>query len=401
MSRKKVVKLAVIGATLLLGAQQASAHPGHPGHEHDTMWSAAWKALRGHEAAAPVGAPKPVLKTTVLAEATAAPAATSEKTTGQGTLKFRLFAHSDRLPAEAGPVLVRAHGGFAVDRRAGKGETYFALPGAGIIQLSADLQSSKLIPTPAEVRDTNLHNTTIWYGDDGTAYLAFPANDANKVFTTTLDGQLVNTLSIPSGVQFEAAAVNDYFANEKNKFVPTDVEYLNAKYFVATGYSSLDFVLEAKVTTGATLETAWLPTAFGGKGTGPGQFGTGHGITVAPDQSAITVADRANSELDRFTPDGKYVDTVTTPEKSLPCDVAFESGYTVVGCLEGSDKTKGAPIYILKDDKIVSTLMPKEDLGLELFTHIHNATMLSIQGRLYVIAQAWNPGDFAIFEQVQ
>lgn len=398
MSRKTILQWTMVGALLLSGAQNAHAHPGHAGHG-DTMWSAAWQAL--HRQAPETVGPAKTLPTTQLAAAdTAAPAPPAEKLTGQGALKFRLFAHSDRLPTEAGPVLVKAHGGFAVDRRAGKGETYFALPGAGIIQLSADLTSSTLIPTPAEVRDTNLHNTMIWYADDGTAYLAFPANDAHKVFTTSLDGQLLNTLDMPQNVTFDSPVVNAYFAEPKNAFIPTDVEYLNSTYFITTGYSALDYVLEAKVAPGAPLQTTWLGTAFGGKGTGPGQFGTGHGITVAPDRSTITISDRANSELDRFTPDGKYIDTVTMPEKSLPCDVAFESGYTVVGCLEGTDKTKGAPIFLLKDDKIVSTLMPKEDLGLELFTHIHNATALSIHGRLYVIAQAWNPGDFAIFEQV-
>jgi len=401
MSRKILLQVAVLGAAVLMGAQSALAHPGHGDHR-DSMWLAAWKALHGVTPAREIPAKTTVPRTMLAAADAAAPAAApAEKVTGQGALKFRLFAHSDRLPTEAGPVLVKAHGGFAVDRRAGKGETYFALPGAGIIQLSADLKSSTLIPTPAEVRDTNMHNTTIWYGDDGTAYLAFPANDARKVFTTTLDGKLLNTLDTPQNVKFDSPVVNAYFADPKNAFVPTDVEYLNSTYYVTTGYSSLDYVLEAKVTPDTAVKTEWLGTAFGGKGTEPGQFGTGHGITLGPDGKVITVSDRANSELDRFTPDGKYLDTVTMPEKSLPCDVAFESDYTVVGCLEGTDKTKGAPIFILKDDKIVSTLMPKEDLGLELFTHIHNATILSIEGRLYVIAQAWNPGDFAIFEQVQ
>ena len=57
-------------------------------------------------------------------------------------------------------------------------------------------------------------------------------------------------------------------------------------------------------------------------------------------------------------------------------------------------------IHILKNDKVISTLMPKEDLGLKKFQHIHNAVILKISGKFYVIAQAWNPGDFAILEQV-
>jgi hypothetical protein len=44
--------------------------------------------------------------------------------------------------------------------------------------------------------------------------------------------------------------------------------------------------------------------------------------------------------------------------------------------------------------------MPKQDLGLENFQHIHNAVMREMNNKIYVIAQAWNPGDFAIFEQI-
>jgi hypothetical protein len=45
--------------------------------------------------------------------------------------------------------------------------------------------------------------------------------------------------------------------------------------------------------------------------------------------------------------------------------------------------------------------MPKEDLGLENFKHVHNAVLREYNNKLYIIAQAWNPGDFAILEQVK
>ena len=47
--------------------------------------------------------------------------------TGEGKMRFRLLFSSSHLPAEAAKVLTGAHGGFAVDRRIGKGETYFSL----------------------------------------------------------------------------------------------------------------------------------------------------------------------------------------------------------------------------------------------------------------------------------
>jgi hypothetical protein len=45
--------------------------------------------------------------------------------------------------------------------------------------------------------------------------------------------------------------------------------------------------------------------------------------------------------------------------------------------------------------------MPKEELGLSNFQHIHNAVIKKQGGKLFIIAQAWNPGDFAILEQVK
>src|SRR5215468_6488955 len=77
---------------------------------------------------------------------------------GTGALRFRVLLTAAGLPEEARKVLVSAHGGFAVDHRPGKEETYFALPGAGILRLASDLKQAALVPTVAEMRDTNLHN---------------------------------------------------------------------------------------------------------------------------------------------------------------------------------------------------------------------------------------------------
>ncbi|MBM3783031.1 MAG: hypothetical protein FJW30_01660 [Acidobacteria bacterium] len=320
------------------------------------------------------------------------------KVSGQGNFRFRVLHTSDILPAEAKAVLKAAHGGFAVDKRKGKGETYFALPGAGILQISADLKSVKLLPTDEEMKKTNMHNAMLWT-DKGQSYLTFPGNAANKVYTTTLDGKLVHTLAPPTAdTDLGAAAANDYF-KAKGAFIPTDVEYLNGMFYIPTGYSKLDYVLTAKVTPGKNFDAKWNAMAFGGRGTGAGQFGTGHGVTVV-NKKRVDIADRPNSEIDRFTPDGKYLETVQLPKGSFPCDTYYDDKYLVVGALHGPDRSKGAPIYILEDDKVVSTIMAKEELGLANFQHIHNAVMRKVGKKWYVIAQAWNPGDFAILEQV-
>lgn len=323
----------------------------------------------------------------------------AEKTSGQGKLRFKVLYTSSHLPAEAQKVLKSAHGGFAVDKRKGHGETYFALPGAGILQISADLKEVKILPTAEEMKGTNMHNAMLWTAE-GESYLTFPGNAANRVFTTKLDGTLVNTLKPPTEENdLGDPAVNAYFKN-KGPFIPTDVEYLNGLFYIPTGYSKLDYVLTARVKPGKDFETTWNKLSFGGRGTGAGQFGTGHGVTVPPGKKRIDIADRPNSEIDRFTPEGKYLETVKLPQGSFPCDTYFEDQYLVVGALHGPDRTKGAPIYILEKDKVVSTIMPKEDLGLANFQHIHNAVMRKVGKKFYVIAQAWNPGDFAILEQV-
>jgi len=114
----------------------------------------------------------------------------------------------------------------------------------------------------------------------------------------------------------------------------------------------------------------------------------------------VDIADRANGEIDRFSPDGKYLSTVNMPKDSFPCDTYYLGDYIAVASLNNPDKTKGAAIYIMKNDQLVSTILPREELGLTNFMHIHNAVLRQIGKKYYLIAQAWNPGDFAILEQV-
>jgi len=319
---------------------------------------------------------------------------------GQGKMRFRVLVTSDRLPEEARKVLASAHGGFAVDRRPGRGEAYFALPGAGILQISADLRTIRAMATPESMKNVNLHNTTIWYTAEGVPYLVFPANDAGKVFTTTLDGSLINTLNAPTGEEgFSLPEVGDYFRGKGN-FAPTDVEELEGLYYVTTGYSNLDFVLTARILATSPFAAVWNDLAFGGKGKGPGQFETGHGITVPPGKKRLDVSDRPNSRIERFNRYGQYLSLVRLPNGSLPCDVSYLDQYAVVAALDGPDTSKGAPIYVLENDQLISTIMPKEELGLQNFKHNHNAVLTKIGSRYYIIVQAWNPGDFAILEQV-
>jgi hypothetical protein len=322
------------------------------------------------------------------------------KMSGQGVMKFRVLHTASELPQAALKVLTSAHGGFGVDTRPGKGETYFALPGAGILQVSADLQTVKLIDTPPEITKTNMHSATVWYAPDGTPYLVFAANDDGKIFTTTLDGKLVSTLSAPTvDDDLDNPTVNNYFAGG-GSFVPTGVTELDGRYYMSTGYSFLDYVLTARISSYNPFTLAWNDLVFGGRGDAVGQFNQAHAIQVHPGTKHLEIADRMHSKVDLYTRYGHYLSSIRVPDGALPCDVHFCDIYTIIPCLEGPDRRKGGPIYILRDGKIISTVYAKDDLGLENFKHIHNAVLRKLGSRFYIIAQAWNPGDFAILEQV-
>ena len=215
-----------------------------------------------------------------------------------------------------------------------------------------------------------------------------------------MDGTLLHTLRTPEpGVDLGTPTANDYFAGAGN-FVPTDVDQLDGLLYITTGYSNLDMVLTARVQSTSPFRATWYDLSFGGKGTEHGQFMTGHGITVPPGTRRLDIADRPNARIERFTRHGQYLSTLRTPLGSLPCDIYYLDNLAVVGALDGPNRGKGAPVYLYENDQLVSTLMIKEDLGLPNFKHIHNAVLRRANGKLYVIAQAWNPGDFAVLEQV-
>jgi hypothetical protein len=342
------------------------------------------------------GADGKLLSRTVSAEA--ATSAPGSGVSGQGDFRFRVLRTSSDLPKEAQQVVVKAHGGFAVDRRSGKGETYFSLPGAGILQISADLKTVSLVNTSEAMKTVNLHDTAIWYDPaGGRPYLAFPANEAGKIFTTTLDGRLVSTLEAPApDDSFEQPEIRDYFLGGGN-FAPTGVTYLDGLYYVTTGYCALDFVLTARVSS--SVDVAWNDLAFGGKGDERSQFHTAHAITVHPGERWLEISDRRHSEIKRFTRYGHYLSSLKMPMGCLPCSIDYAEDYTVIPTLVGPDPSKGAPIYLFHQDRLISTIFPQSDLGLRNFQHNHKAAIRKLNDRLYIIVQAWNPGDFAILEQ--
>ena len=70
----------------------------------------------------------------------------------------------------------------------------------------------------------------------------------------------------------------------------------------------------------------------------------------------------------------------------------------MVGSLDDPQEGRPAPIYVLDGHTydVASTIRPKEDLGVELADHIHNAVWYERDGQVYLICQAWNPGHYFV-----
>jgi hypothetical protein len=256
------------------------------------------------------------------------------------------------------------------------------------------------------VTKANLHNTLFWSVTNSAGkvedFLTFPSDSGKALFTTDSQGNLLHELTAPTANnELGLPAADEYFRAGK-PFVPTDVERVGGLLYVTTGYSPGDFCLTARIMSVQPMNIAWNNLTFGGKGDRDDQFRTGHGITLVADPSKgwrLAISDRPVSKVKHFSPKGQFLDLQELPKGSLPCDVYQDGEYTVIPCLDGPDKTKGAPIYLMKDEKIISTLMLKEDLGLREFTHVHNAVSRTVDGVMYIFAQAWNPGGFVILKQ--
>ena len=95
------------------------------------------------------------------------------------------------------------------------------------------------------------------------------------------------------------------------------------------------------------------------------------------------------------------------PDGSRPCGIDFvkwdNRWYAAIGSLDDPQEGTPAPIYILDGTtfELLSTIRTKEDLGIELADHIHNVVWHEVEGELYLVCQAWNPGHYFVLRQAE
>jgi hypothetical protein len=176
----------------------------------------------------------------------------------------------------------------------------------------------------------------MWLRKEGSTeflYLTVNAAKANlqpqpelpaTVLKMTLNGEVVWKVHGPPDIEGYRQAPG---ATAPPPYNPTNLAIApNGDVYVADGYGS--YYINRYNKNGEYLGT------FGGRGSDPGQLKEPHGIwmDLRSGSPILTVADRRNNRLQRFTPEGKHIDFVAGFR--LPCHFHEQKGNVVIPDLQ-------------------------------------------------------------------
>jgi hypothetical protein len=143
---------------------------------------------------------------------------------------------------------------------------------------------------------------------EGSSEFLYLCDTKNAVVCkTTLDGEYVWKVGYPSEAE--------PYGKEKIKYSPTNLAIApNGDVYVGDGYGSS--YINRYDASGKYIST------FGGKGTEAGKLDCPHGIILDArgETPNLTIADRSNKRLQRFTLDGKHIDFV----QNMPAPCNFD-----------------------------------------------------------------------------
>jgi len=210
--------------------------------------------------------------------------------------------------------LGNTHGGVVID-------------GEGLVYSNTDTARSIMVHAPdgSFVRSLasaypGIHGMAI-HEEDGTEYIYAAHLAGKQVLKLRLDGTLVWALGVP----MESGRYDDNPA----AYNPTGVAVApDGSIYVVDGYGR-----QWVHVFGPDLAYSH---SFGGRGSGPGQFQTCHGVAVDTrgKEPMLLVCDRENRRIQRFKLDGTFVDV---PAENLrrPCAMSIEGDELAIAELEG------------------------------------------------------------------
>jgi DNA-binding beta-propeller fold protein YncE len=153
-------------------------------------------------------------------------------------------------------------------------------------------------------------------GPDDAVYITDDLDHTIKKFTS--DGMLIQTFGLSGDPSDTGATSQDFrtICRPGGPFhYPTNLALAaDGSLYIADGYGNARI---HKFSPDGRLLFSW-----GQPGTGPGQFRLPHGIALGPD-GTVVVADRENSRLQFFTPEGDFLKEWT--EIARPCQVVVDA----------------------------------------------------------------------------
>lgn len=159
------------------------------------------------------------------------------------------------------------------------------------------------------------HGITIDFKDDDAVYCTDDWDHTVRKFTP--DGELLMTLGT-SGKPSDTGATSIDFRTITHAgppfYFPCNLALSpDGDFYVCDGYGNARV---HKFSAGGKLLFSW-----GAPGTEPGEFRIPHGIAVSSD-GRVFVADRENSRIQIFSPDGTFLDQWS--DIARPCQVTFD-----------------------------------------------------------------------------
>jgi len=229
---------------------------------------------------------------------------------GEGTFRYRVVENWPSLPADFDLVEVAS---VATDSR---GRVY--LFNRGQHPVAVFNSEGELLDTWGEDGFARAHGLTI--GPDDALYCVDDLDHTLKKFST--DGRLLMTVGERGRFSDTGATTVDYrdIIRSGPPFnFPTNVALDSAgDLYVADGYGNARI---HKFSATGELMFSW-----GEPGSGPGEFQIPHGIAI-DGKGLVYVADRENSRIQRFSPNGRFVDEWT--DVARPCDLFIGEDGTV------------------------------------------------------------------------
>jgi hypothetical protein len=270
---------------------------------------------------------------------------------GEGRHTYEWVSGWLKLPP--GMNIGQMHGDVVVDS---KDRVYFSVDtGNAIVETDTE---GHIVRVFGQALGAGIHGMRLVKDADGREVIWIAHINRHEVLKISLDGEVLLTLPFPD---------RNGMYKEAKEYVPTALDVApNGDVYVVDGYGR--FWLHRFNARGEYLQS-WN----GAEGAGAFREPHGVGIDRRGREPRVVVADRRNHRLQRFTLDGKYVDTV---EKGLR--------------LPSKVVTRGRDLMVVDLDGRVTVF----DEGYEVLAQLGDNTNLELRGKYAVAPADWKEGEF-------